>query len=449
LEDVIETREGVSTYNVVSATNEQVVLKQAGGLALRTKVRPSRSFRLGPPPFRGFPGFPSRPSFGPAAPETITIDRQGKVLLSKPPRHLPFLLGDLETLVIEELPADASPSWQKLRHVVWVEMGGASRPFGPFGPNATAEWPAEAQSDYAVIASQGEAVRIQKTCTSHTAQEGDAPARCKMSGSGEFTFDLKAGLISTMSMKCQVNDTQQNVSLSVPVTLTCRLLTAAELADHQKRQQEARAAAEKENMPKPLEQGQREKLLADLASRDTGRMKAAAERLGKAVVDDDPGPVAKALIPLLGQTDQWVQRAAAKALAIWAAPEAEDALVGASASEDLWVRASAIEALGKFKTEKAAQAVAAQMYRNRGEASKSLKAMGSVAETAAIGCLMDRDGWVRREACQVLAEIGGKASLDILRPFAEGAVYFEQVEAKRAIQLIEGRLAKPARDMGS
>jgi hypothetical protein len=89
------------------------------------------------------------------------------------------------------------------------------------------------------------------------------------------------------------------------------------------------------------------------------------------------------------------------------------------------------------------------MYRNRGEASKSLKAMGSVAETAAIGCLMDRDGWVRREACQVLAEIGGKASLDILRPFAEGAVYFEQVEAKRAIQLIEGRLAKPARDMGS
>ena len=439
LEDVIESREGVLIYNVLSASGEQVVLKSSGTLALRTKTRPGSGFRLGPPRFRGFPGFRGPPRFGPTGPDAITIDRQGKVVLSKPLTRLPFCLGNLETLVLEELPAETRPKWQKLRDVTTVETTPGAFPIGPLSQETITEWPAKEQLDYAVIQTRPEAVRIQKTLSLRSGQADGLPARFDVSGSGEFTFDLKAGLVSAMSMKYQMGLNQQNVSRRVPVTLTCRWLTPAELAEYRKRQEELRAAAEKANAPKPLEEGQRANLLEDLASQDTGRLKAAADRLAKSVVDHDPGPVATALAPLLRHADEWVQGAAAKALAVWASPEAEDALVEASASENVWVRASAIEALGKLKTRKAAEAVAAQMYRNRGEAAKALKAMGPVAETAALGCLKDRDQWVRRETCQVLAQIGGKASLQVLRQFAQRAAHFDQVEADKAIQAIQQR----------
>jgi len=82
------------------------------------------------------------------------------------------------------------------------------------------------------------------------------------------------------------------------------------------------------------------------------------------------------------------------------------------------------------------------MYRNRGEAAKALKEMGPVAEAAAISCLSDRDGWVRGEACQVLAEIGGEESLKALREYGKRATGFDVQHAGQAIAAIEKRLAE-------
>ena len=127
---------------------------------------------------------------------------------------------------------------------------------------------------------------------------------------------------------------------------------------------------------------------------------------------------------------------------VWATPDAEDALIKASQAEDVFVRNPSIEALGKLKTTKSAEAVAAQMYQqsSRMDASKTLKAMGPVAEDATINLLKDRDQWVRAEACSVLGEIGGKKSLKAFRDFSPKARGIEEMNSKKAISDIEQRL---------
>jgi hypothetical protein len=70
--------------------------------------------------------------------------------------------------------------------------------------------------------------------------------------------------------------------------------------------------------------------------------------------------------------------------------------------------------------------------------------MGRVAETAAIGCLKDRDEWVRKEACGVLAEVGGQASLNALRQYARHASDLERMDADRAIEAITKNLRAAA-----
>jgi HEAT repeat protein len=454
LEDTIENRDGISTYAVLSADDKQMVLRQSGSLGERSRPRPSADI-MGPPGFpgpRGFPGPHGFPGFGPSGPAGITFDRQGGVVLSKPLTHLPYLLGDLETLPIEELPAEAKMSWQRQRDVLAVESRASGFPrFGPFRGGTQSERPAKEQIDYAVIDVRPEAVRVKKTYSFRTAPEGnqaDSVVRFDMSGSGEFTFDLKQGVIGSLAMKYKININEPNKTLRVPVTLSCRLMTAEELAAHKKKQEDARIAAKEAAAPKPLDAAERARLLTDLASADDNRQKAAANRLAKAVVDDDPAPIAKALLPLLRSSDHWVQSAAAKALTVWCTPEAEEALIEASTSEDHWVRVAAIESLGKLKSAKAAEAVAAQMYRSRHEAGAALKAMGPVAEAATIGCLKDRDGWVRKEACQILGEIGGQESLKALKPYAQRATGFDRHDANRAIEAIERRIQRGTTDAG-
>jgi hypothetical protein len=450
LEDTIETREGVSLYDVLSANAEQMVLKQSGTLRERTQQRPDRNVQVGFPRFPHMFGPHGFPGFGPSGPAGMTFNHHGHLILSKPLTHLPFLLGDLETLVIEELPADGKLSWHKTRDVLAIEQKASAFPHGPFHSGTQSERPAKEQIDYVLVDTQPDAVRIRKIYAFRSAPEANGSAHFEMSGNGDFTFDRVQGVIRALSMEYTINVNEPSLTLRVPVTVKCRLLTAEEFAAYKQEEEKKRLAMEKANAPKPLERAERVALLRDLRSKDENRAQQAADRLAKAVADDDPAPVARALAPWLRNSNEWAAGAAAKAMVVWATPEAEAALIEATTSENLWIRAAAIDALGKLKSEKAADAIAAQMYRNRMEAGKALKGMGPVAENATIGCLKDRDHWVRGEACGVLGEIGTAVSLKALRKYAEQATGFDLNDANRAIAAIEQRLdsktddAKPA-----
>ena len=150
--------------------------------------------------------------------------------------------------------------------------------------------------------------------------------------------------------------------------------------------------------------------------------------------------VARALAPLLEDHDGGKRNAAVKALAAWGGKEDVPLLIPMLKDPDVFVRGSVFEALAKFKDERCAEAVAEQLMApdQRGNASKTLKALGPVAEKAVLKYLPHVDWGVRLEACNILKEIGTRASVpELEKRVQEGGLVGPA--AKAALDAIAAR----------
>ncbi len=446
LEDFFYIRSGVLTFTVTKADEEQFTVRSSGGLATKMEPKPdSHVIGIG-----GIPPFPFPHRFGVS--EGLTLTRSGKPLVASDSTPLPFLMGDQEMLVFETFPADSQSKWEDSKDLVVREQTGGPFPRFHFRRSigGATDRSAKEQITYHVDEIKPDTIRVGKKYDLRTAEKSGEGVRLEMTGTGEFLFDRQQGMIRSLSMKYTITSRDGGRVESFPVTLNYRMLTAEEIAARDKKAEEAKAARIEADTPKPLASGEKRALLAALRGGNSQEMRKAADRLAKVIRDDQPEAIARVLGVLVTSSDRWVQRSAAKALAVWATPEVESELCRAASSEDIWVRNAAIEALGKIPSPRAAQAVAAQMYRSRREAAAALKAMGPVAESAAIDCLKDRDLWVRKETCDVLAEIGGRASIDPLEALQRSTSdVFAGKAAGEAIDAIRRRLASADHDSPS
>ncbi len=433
-------RTGELIYKVLSANDEQAVLRTSGSAVGQLASLGLMSFpRFGPPRFMRIGA------------EGITLSRLGAVIVSGPLTHLPMLLGDLETQVFDEFPADAKASWEKQRDVLIEEhesLGGRfGSPFGrgPFsGSIATTDHTAKEVTQFSIAQTRDDVVRITKKY-SLKSSPNDKKIKFEMTGAGETEFDRKEGVAKKWSMTYEVKINESGISLTIPISVSARLFAAAEWAERKKKQELAAKAAAAEAAeaarPKPFKAGERKQLLEQLASADDGKVIAAADRLSKAIRDDNPDDFARPLALALSNPNAWVQAAAARALTVWATAAAEDALIKLVKVNNFMYCPPAIEALARVKTENAAEAVAAQMPRYRGQAGKALKEMGPVAEAATISLLKNNDFWMRRETVGVLAEIGGEDAVQALQELAKPLSEFDSRDIRQAINTIQRRLA--------
>jgi len=376
LPDQVVTYQGSLTYAVLSTAGDQFTLKCSGALQSRTAPKPGPQGirRFGPPGF-GPPGFGGpRPPLGPfrepSRPEGTTFNRQGDVVIAGRLRDLPFLLGKQDLLVIEPLSKEAKAAWTKELDLGVVEESGSPFRFGPFASSETNRG-AKERIDFKLIAAQGDAAKIAKTYSLKTVPGADGVTYIDMSGSGELAFDLKAGVFQSQSMKYAIRVNERGVTVTIPLAVDYRLLTQDEIAQRKKQAAEAAAAAAEAAKPKPLAPGEREQLIQDLRSRDDARIKAAAQRLSKAVVDDHRAEVSQALSRAMGGRDEWTQAEILRALKVWCTPDAEPAILAATRSKTLFVRDAAIGMLGNFKTPDSAKAAAEAMLVSRHAATEA------------------------------------------------------------------------------
>ena len=386
---VEETWKGILIYEVTKANDDQFVTKVSGRLA--KSVRGSGRF----PHFPRHRGMPFGPfgrhgPFGVQGPGTWTINRRGDVIIVGRVNQIPCLLGPEELLIIESLPKEAKMSWTVSSGTGITEIGESSMPFPP-RREETGHGAGE-QIDYAVTKTTPETVHLTKKYHLTTTPSSGDETHFNMSGIGDLEFDRKRGAFTSNSMKYEIEVNKNDTKLNVPVALTYHLMTEKELADHEKKEKEKADAIAEANKPKPVSAQERASLLKDLRSHDDARCRAALQRLAKGVVDEQPEAISVAVAPFLSHPNGWIQADAAKAMVIWATPNAEAALIKASNTENRMARGSVIVALGK-----------------------ALRAMGRVAETATVPWASDRDFWVRREACDVLKEIGGRKSIAALQ----------------------------------
>jgi uncharacterized cupin superfamily protein len=352
--------------------------------------------------------------------------------------------------VVEQLPSESKPSWTIERELGVIERSEPSWSphFGPFARGGSeTNRGAKERIEYTVVTQDQDSIRINKKYSLKTAPE-QGVTHIDMSGNGELVFDRRLGVFRLEKMSYDIRVNEANVSVHIPLSLDYRLMSDADAAVQKKREEEqlaklkaeiaARAEADK---PKPLVPGERESLSKALRSADDQRVQNAAKRLSKTTAGDDPTEFSKPLCAAYKNKNEWTQAELMAALRVWAGPDAENTVIEGSRSASFMVRRQAIPVLGKFKTVAAAEAAAAQAAHNGAEVETAMKAMGPIAEPAAISLLDSSDFWVRATAANVLAEIGGKKALAALTRELRLHVHHAH-DVETAVIAMEKRLAE-------
>jgi hypothetical protein len=446
--DATETYEGQVHLTVKSIAPDGVHLTPAALLPGKTKSKvaaaPGKGFKgKGAPGSRTIPITMSNPKGFPLA-RDVTVDFYGNMLKPTGDIGLSYLLGSVTRLVVEPMSRTGEMRWQRDNDVVLREI----ESLGPFGKGPTNETRTAAKETvvYEVAGTMDALVRIKKTSNFQTAAAGNTGPRVQMQGSGELVFDTKLGLMKSCEYQATLTVNEGNVSVGVPLTVSYRLLDAAEAAALKKEREEMLAKANatpKQRIAdaKALGEAELTKALTELKGGGP-RATFAAKRLAEAAPSEDHrAEVVAALEDVAKSTDGNVRSQAARALGVWGTQKNVPTLLQMLKDSNPGARQHAIEALGSFPDAKAAEALA-QLLPELGvktKVSASLKAMGPVAEKAVVPYIRHPQTFARSEACKILAEIGTKQSLAALKLAAADSNRLVATEAANAMQAIQAR----------
>jgi hypothetical protein len=191
----------------------------------------------------------------------------------------------------------------------------------------------------------------------------------------------------------------------------------------------------------PLTAEELPRALADLRSTDPGRRRTAAARLARTPPSGQQATVARDLARLVQDRDAGVKLAAVEALGTWGTADSESLLVPLTGAYSGELRWAAIEALAKLGDDRGAAAIADRLKEpgDREEAGRVLRGMGAKAEKAVIGSLRSPDPAVRREACQLLEQIGTKESATPLEKATHDPDEGVRRAAEAALKTVRGR----------
>lgn len=213
--EYVKTFMGQSFYRVLSSQGERVTLQHDGQLEVRVQMKTAG---MGPGGERDTP-----------MPATFTITRNGQFVGGNLTTPLPHVLGDLETLPIEELPQQFQKQWRVERNINVTESRGS----GSFMPRSRASGNmsgAKETIDYALVSVQDDLVTIQKTYRMHSGAETGG-SDIQMDGNGQLVFDTRQGLITKVSMRYTVVTQSRGTSETTTLSVDCVPMSAEKLAE--------------------------------------------------------------------------------------------------------------------------------------------------------------------------------------------------------------------------
>ncbi len=473
LGEIREVREGTLTLEIEDSTDQETTISASGNLGVRRQSRDGS-------PVMSMPDF----RFGGPVSDLITIrpskfsiDKSGGLVDIEVQTALPYMLGDFEQLVLDELPKSANEeTWTREREVSVIKNArsspfphmirppgfgprgfGAPPGFGPpgFGPPGSGPNPqdmrsAREKSVWKIESREGGGIQVAKTYELKTDDKVNGRPRRQMTGQGEMTFDPLRGHWKSGLMQYEIEIQDDGVAVNIPVSVSFKRLTEAEIAKRAEEASAARARTEalmkkaaEDAKPKPLTPEDRKTVLADLESGDDQAIQKAGERLTKAIVPKDPDQeIVSALVTAVLRTEGFPRAAVAKALAAWGSDKQEKEFVKLLASGDFLVREPAIQGLAKCKTKSAAKALVMQLtdLSSRHLVSKALMTMKpEFVEPELIGLLEDRDVFTRGEAAKILQKIGTEKSIPALEKMRDSGQPFADRAAAEAIKSIRLR----------
>lgn len=235
--DSVETQSGTMTYNIesVDPANGQIQFAFASQLNKQSQPKGNNNNRRP----GGFPPFPpmSNPfQPAPAAPQ-IMMSPQGAVLRSNrsdDASHLPYMLGVSFQLLLPPLSRDGASTWKEEQTItMYTKTAEPNRSTPPWERQAQerVDRPARETVNYSLGQVDGATIQvIRKYELATEEKKGNTPLLAQV-GEARYVFDREAGLVRSMEMTCSIVMNDDNVSIRIPITVTAKLLTEAQMAE--------------------------------------------------------------------------------------------------------------------------------------------------------------------------------------------------------------------------
>ncbi|HVX14353.1 MAG TPA: trypsin-like peptidase domain-containing protein [Pirellulales bacterium] len=368
----------------------------------------------------------------------LLLSERGELIDATGNAQIPYLLGPLGQLIIEPLGAAGERTWQTQRVTVLTQVVGEESPNSlsarfrrrgrtPFVPQAkVVVTPAVETSSYELAGENGDLVTIKKRYTFQTIQAAGTPPLAQVTGEGTLTFNRASGYAEKLDYKATLVRSSRTASATIPYTLAWQRLdqqaierTRAQALANLEAAKKAAAEQSSRGKIAPPVPPKVDDLLAELKNAKEWDQRLnplmALERMRP--VDDRRAEVTAAVEPLMNDANHSIRDRAIRIMGRWGTKQTVPALAKMLEQRDVDVRRATIEALGQIADEDAARELASLVLESsdRAAAVAALRGMGNVAETAVIRLLDRGDRQVRKEACQILGEVGGSKSAAALK----------------------------------
>lgn len=361
-----ETFQGTILYEVQAADTDKLVLWFSGGLRITSNIDYGPTDR----PRSLIPG---------SATQTITLDRRGVPVSRQGLTSMPYVLGQLETFVFEELPEEASTSWTTDRDLTVISSRNSLFPgrIVPFGHSPTSD--AAEHIEYELDDADGAIAQYEKTYQLTTAPEQGGVGELTMTGEGSFTLNRARGLIESATMQYEFTNRDRDETHTAVIDVNYQLLSPEQVAielqpiknarlmetERQLAQSQVADPSPADMLPPPLAvqpppasaeppdprfaglQGEA-LILAKLGSGDSAIIRQTFDELWKEFSAERSPEIARAIAALLNSADLEIQRKAADALIRRGTIDVEAELLAACKSDDIWVSRNAQLALDEI-----------------------------------------------------------------------------------------------------
>jgi hypothetical protein len=339
----IETYKGNISYTVNSIEGDLLKITYNGGLNKTETAKQQATGPRGNSPFFGPPAAPPgpfqrNPFMGlEQTSNVIVMTPLGEIRSLDGTSQLPYLLGNLSLLPLEQLSEGNEPVWQVNRGAAISEADDqrGEPAFSPFArPKSEKTTAASASESFRIEPSPGNLVVVAKT---FQMKSPGAEESLEINGSGKWTFNRGLGVPEKLDFQQKLVVNVQNVAFSIPITIKYqryddaawkKMQEDARLVREKAKREAAEAKAVADAKAKadaviPLTAQQKQALIVDVKSADFWRMKGALEKLAAKDPKEPDAQLGALIYPLTSHESPFIRTAAFGAIKKWA-PDLHD-----------------------------------------------------------------------------------------------------------------------------
>lgn len=399
---------------------------------------------------------------------SLNVDAFGNVESFSAPNQLPFLAGPMALLTVHQFDPAGRTSWT-VRNRIKISVQRDNSPSGrmripiprlprfggrirdPFAPQTIKEFDAQEVHQYRIVSDSDDKVVLEKTFTLTTLENDETPY-FRISGKGEVVFSRKLGLIESFEFDHHYEKNDGKETVRIPVEIIVVREDSAVVAKRKRLSAIAQANVEHDNVIKAANKAvvpageQVDALIKKIKEEHAkGGFVSSLGSLAKlSVLPERQSEVEALLVDLLEDKQYLTVRSSLDALTKWGTPNCVPAVIPQLKHSMFPVVQSAIKTLATIDDERAVAPLLETLRANRlarHDAKEALSKLGSYVEESVIALLFEKDLQVFHAACDILKEVGGKASVEPLEAVASGKDFSRKSYADRALQGVKSRIA--------